>query len=141
MEDIFYYYLDKNSGILLVCGRFSYAIRKTLKMDDLKELKYILYYKRLNDKKIYSLSKEVLRCAKLGDRISINIINSAADKLFNMVDILIRRLNMYDNKYNLCLTGSIVDYGDYITNPLCDRIYSRYDNIEVFTHNNFITKD
>lgn len=193
MEDIFYYYLDKNSGILLVCGRFSYAIGinsleekltvggwgskliddgseyyiglaaikaaiaeyemlggktilseaiiKNLRLEDLKELKYILYYKKLNDKRIYSLSKEVLRCAKLGDRISINIISSAADKLFNMTDILIRRLNMYDTKYNLCLTGSIVEYGDYITNPLCDRIYSRYDNIEVFTHNNFRIED
>ena len=190
---MFYYYLDKKSGILLVCDTFSYAvgvnsegekltiggwgsrllddgseyyiglcaikaaiseyemlggktqltegIKNRLKIEDLNELKYILYYKKLNDKKIYSLSKEVLRCAKLGDRISINIINSAADKLFNMIDILIRRLNMYGTKYNLCLTGSIVRFGEYITEPLCDRIYSRYDNIEIFTHNNFKAKN
>jgi N-acetylglucosamine kinase len=193
MEDIFYYYLDKKSGILLVCDRFSYAvgvnssgekltiggwssrllddgseyyiglsaikaaiseyemlggktilseaIKARLKLEDLNELKYILYYKKLNDKKIHSLSKEVFRCAQLGDRISLNIINSAASKLFYMIDILIRRLNMYDTKYNLCITGSIVKHGEYIINPLCDKIYSRYDNIEVFTHNNFKTNE
>lgn len=190
---MFYYYLDKNSGILLMCDRFSYAvgvnsegerltiggwgsrliedgseyyiglsaikaaiseyemlggrtqlteaIKNKLKVKNLNELKYILYYKTLNDKKIQSLSKEVLKCARQGDRISLNIINSAADKLFNMTDILIRRLNMYDKKYNLCLTGSIVCFDEYITNPLCDKIYNRYDNIEVFTHKIMLTKE
>ncbi|WP_202748593.1 BadF/BadG/BcrA/BcrD ATPase family protein [Clostridium rhizosphaerae] len=190
---MFYYYLDKNSGILLMCDRFSYAvgvnsegerltiggwgsrliedgseyyiglsaikaaiseyemlggrtqlteaIKDKLKVKNLNELKYILYYKTLNDKKIQSLSKEVLKCARQGDRISLNIINSAADKLFNMADILIRRLNMYDKKYSLCLTGSIVCFDEYITNPLCDKIYNRYDNIEVFTHKIMVTKE
>lgn len=111
------------------------AIKSKLRLEDLSELKYILYYKRLSRKKICSLGKEVLKCAKLGDRISINIFNSASEKLFNMADILIRRLSMYDTKYNLCLTGSVTKFEEYIISPLWDKIYNRYDNIEAFVYN------
>lgn len=115
-------------------------IKNRLKINTLDELKYILYNKKLNDKKILSLSKEVLNCAQKGDRMSISILSSAADKLFNIIDIIIRRLNMYDCKYNLCLTGSVINFGTYITQPLCDKIYNKYDNIEIFTYNNFDNK-
>ncbi|MCM0650972.1 hypothetical protein NBE98_21675 [Clostridium swellfunianum] len=186
---MFRYYLDSNSGILLVGGRCSYAfgvnnigqsitiggwdsrivedgseyymglcaikaaiaeyemlggktiltdkVKSQLKIDSLEELKYILYYKRLTDRKILALSKEVLECAKEGDRISLSIIKSASEKLFNMVDIIVRRLSMYDCKYNLCFTGSILKFDSYITQPFCDKINNRYDNIDVFTYNNF----
>lgn len=109
-------------------------IKKLLSIDDIRELKYILFYKRLTDKKILSISKEVLYCTQQGDRISNNIIRSAGDKLFNLADVIIRRLNLYDRKYQLCLTGSITRFGGYIIEPLCDKIYNRYDNIEIFTY-------
>jgi N-acetylglucosamine kinase-like BadF-type ATPase len=112
-------------------------VKNKFKINTLDELKYILCDKKLNDKKILSLSREVLNCAQNGDRISISILSGAADKLFNMVDIIIRRLNMYDCKYDLCLSGSVINFGLYITQPLCDKIYNKYDNIEVFTYNNF----
>jgi N-acetylglucosamine kinase-like BadF-type ATPase len=115
-------------------------VKNNFKINTLDELKYILNYKKLNDKKILSLSREVLNCAQKDDRISISILSNAADKLFNMVDIIIKRLNMYDSKYDLCLTGSVVSFGTYITQPLCDKIYNRYDNIEIFTYNNFDNK-
>jgi N-acetylglucosamine kinase-like BadF-type ATPase len=115
-------------------------VKNKLKINTLDELKCILYDKKLNDKKIFSLSREVLNCAQKGDRISISILSSAADKLFNMIDIIIRRLNMYDCKYDLCLTGSVINFGSYITQPLCDKIYNKYDNIEIFTYNNFDNK-
>lgn len=192
MENMFRYYLDNNSGILLVSDRCSYAVgvnslgqritiggwdsrivddgseyyiglctikaaiaeyemlggktklteqvKNELKIGSLEELKYILYYKRLTDKKILGLSKAVLNCAEQGDRISLNILNSAADKLFNMTDIIVRRLSMYDLRYNLCLTGSILRFGNYIVEPLCDKINNRYDNIDIFTYNNFNNK-
>lgn len=189
VENMFQYYLDNTSGILLVSDRCSYAtgvnslgqklsiggwdsrivddgseyyiglgavkavileyemlggktmltelVKSQLKISNMEELKYILYYKKLTDRKILSLSKEVLNCAVKGDRISLNIISSAADKLFIMTDIIVRRLSMYDRNYNLCLTGSILRFGEYITQPLYDKINNRYDNIEIFTHNNF----
>lgn len=112
-------------------------VKNEFKIKSLEELKYILYYKRLTDKKILELSNQVLKCAKQGDRISQSILNSAAEKLFNMIDIIVRRLNMYDCQYNLCLTGGILKFGEYIIQPLCDKINRRYDNIEVFTYNNF----
>lgn len=192
MENMFSHCLDKDSGILLVSDRCSYAVginslghkltvggwdsrlvddgseyyiglsaikaaiaeyemlggktilteqvKNQLKIDTLQELKYILYYKKLTDKRILSLSKEVLSCAQKGDRISLSILNSAAEKLFNMVDIIIRRLSMYDRKYDLCLTGSVINFGENLMQPLCDKIINRYDNIEIFTYNNFDNK-
>jgi N-acetylglucosamine kinase-like BadF-type ATPase len=188
MEHLFNYYLDDNSGILLVSNRCSYAVginragqklliggwdsrfvddgseyyiglsaikaaiaeyemlggrtnlteqvKTQLKITTLEELKYILSSKKLSDKKIMKLSNEVLKCAENGDRISQSILNCAAERLFNMIDIIVRRLNMYDCKYNLCLAGGIIKFGEYIIEPLCDKIYNRYDNIEIFTHNN-----
>jgi N-acetylglucosamine kinase-like BadF-type ATPase len=115
-------------------------VKDQLKINNLDELKYILYYRKLSEKKILSLSKEVLKCAEQNDRISLNIVNNAAQKLFDLADIIIRRLNMYDIKYNLCLTGSITKFNSYITQPLYDKIYNRYDNIEIFTYNNFNNK-
>ncbi len=191
MENMFYYCLGNNSGILLFSESYSYAVginslgerltiggwdsrllddgseyfiglnaikaaiaeyemlggktilteqvKNKLKITSLEELKYIFHYKykKLSDIKISNLSKVVLDCAKKDDRISLSILSSAADRLFNMVDIIIRRLNMYDCKYNLFLAGNISKFGEYITQPLCDKISNRYDNIEIFTHNNF----
>lgn len=110
-------------------------IRELLKLEDISELKYILYNKKLTDRRLIRISKEVLNCTQKGDRISHNILKSAAGKLFEMTDVIVRRLSMYDRKYQLCLTGGITEFGEYITEPLCDRIYSRYDNIEIFTYN------
>jgi N-acetylglucosamine kinase-like BadF-type ATPase len=193
MENMFYYCLGNNSGILLVSDRCSYAVgvnslgekltiggwntkltddgseyyiglsaikaaiseyemlggktilteqvKSQFKVNSLDELKYILYNNKISDRKILNLSKAVLNCARQEDRISLSILNSAADKLFNMIDIVIRRLNMYDCRYRLCVTGSIVNYDTYITQPLYDKINNRYDNIEVFTYNNFDNKD
>lgn len=112
-------------------------VKKIFKISSLEELKYILYYKKLCDGKILSLSKAVLDCAEQGDRISLCILKCASDKLFNMIDIVVRRLSMYDIKYRLCLTGSVIKFDKYIIQPLCDKINSRYDNIEFFTYNNF----
>lgn len=111
------------------------AVKKQLKVKDIEELKNNLCFGKISDKKICSISEDVLNCALLGDRISINIVSKASEKLFNMVDIIVRRLNMYDQKYNICLTGSITRFGDYILEPLCDKIYSRYDNLQIFTYN------
>lgn len=116
------------------------CVKKQLKLHTFDELRYALYYRKLNDKRICILSEEVLRCAQKGDRISINIINKAAEKLFNMVDIIIRRLNMYDSKYKLYFAGSTCKFGAYIIEPLYDKIYNRYDNIEIFAYNNLKDK-
>jgi N-acetylglucosamine kinase-like BadF-type ATPase len=110
-------------------------VKNNLKIQDIGELKHKLYYKKITDKRVLAISKEVHNCAELGDRISISIFNSAAEKLFNMADVMIRRLNMYDSKYKMCITGNIVSFGEYIMKPLCDKIYGRYDNIEIFTYN------
>jgi N-acetylglucosamine kinase-like BadF-type ATPase len=115
---------------------FTEQVKRQFKINTLDELRYILSNKKLGDKKILNLSKEVLNCARQGDRICLGILNNSAEKLFNMVDIIIRRLNMYDCKYKLCLTGSIIKFDTYVIKPLCDKINNRYDNIEVFTYNN-----
>jgi N-acetylglucosamine kinase-like BadF-type ATPase len=120
--------------------RLTEQVKSELKIGNLEELKYILYYKRLTDKRILSLSSAVLNCAEQGDRISLSILNTSADKLFNMTDIIVRRLSMYDIRYNLFLAGSILKFGNHIIEPLFDKINNRYDNIDIFTYNNFNNK-
>lgn len=112
----------------------SETVIRQLNIKDIGELKYQLQHRKINDKKICSLSCEVLNCARLGDRISINIINKASERLFDMVDIIVRRLYMYDQSYSLCLSGSIAGFREFILEPLCDKIYKRYDNLTVFTY-------
>jgi N-acetylglucosamine kinase-like BadF-type ATPase len=116
------------------------GVKKRLKIESINELRYAFYYRKLTENRICTLSSEVLRCAQKGDRISVGIINKAAEKLFNMVDIIIRRLNMYDSEYKLYFAGSTCKFGAYIIEPLYDKIYSRYDNIEIITYNNLEDK-
>lgn len=98
---------------------------------DINMLKSVLYKEEFNIKQIAALSKSVLKGAVIKDNICLQIIDETAGYLFNMADIVIKRLNMKYSGYDLCLTGGINNFGDYIIEPLSNRVKERYKNISV----------
>ena len=100
-------------------------------ISDINMLKREVYKEGLNTKKIASLSKAVLKGATLGDTVSLGIIEESSHHLFKLVDVIIKKLDMSDGNYELCLTGGINNFGDYIMKPLKFMIYEKYHNISI----------
>lgn len=100
-------------------------------INDIDLLKTVVYSKGLQTKKIASLSRAVLRGAETGDRVCMDIIRDSAEQLYRMAEIIIRKLKMTDTEYDLCLTGGISSFGEYIYAPLRNRVNVKYKNIKV----------
>lgn len=106
-------------------------ILEYFEIDGINMLKKAVYKDGINAKLIASLSKFVLKGAEEGDAVSLKILNESATHLFDMANIIIKRLNMFDGEYELCLTGGISNFGDYILDPLSNMIYEKYKNISL----------
>ncbi len=100
-------------------------------IDHINMLKKELYKEGLNTKRIASLSKSVLRGAELKDNVALAIINESSVHLYKLAELIIKKLEMTDDHYKLCLTGGISNFGKYILNPLTAMLHENYDNITV----------
>lgn len=106
-------------------------VLECFEINDINLLKSVVYRDGLPTKKIASLSRAVLAGAKAGDRVCLDIINDSAEQLYKMAELIIKKLKMTDAQYDLCLTGGIGNFGDYIFVPLTNRVNVKYKNIKV----------
>jgi len=100
-------------------------------INDIDLLKSVVYKNGLQTRKIASLGKAVLKGARAGDKVCLDIISESAEQLYKMAETIIRRLKMTDIGYELCLTGGISCFGDYMLAPLTNMVNAKYKNIKV----------
>lgn len=101
------------------------------KINRVNELKSIVYKNGINTKEIASMSYEVLKGAQYKDNVCLNIIEESARYLSELAGIIIKKLQMDDGNYNLCLTGGIRNFGNLLTDPLQKFIAEKYTNISM----------
>lgn len=106
-------------------------IMKTLGLNEIPELRRAIYSKEFDRKAIGNLSRIVHESALEGDSVSIEIINDAARHLADLVNRVVKRLQMYDGEYEAILTGGASNFGDLILIPFTEFIKKENININV----------
>ncbi|MCM0646915.1 hypothetical protein NBE98_00830 [Clostridium swellfunianum] len=109
----------------------SNLILEAFNIKSINDLKSFLYNGSCGVKEIAALSKLVKYGAENHDFVCKDIANDCAYKLFQLAEGVINRLEMYDEKYNLCLTGGISNFKGLILNPLNELLENKYLNIHI----------
>lgn len=104
-------------------------IKSLMKINDINELKKVLYDGSFKTRDIASLSKLVKYGAEQNDKVCECIIGECAKKLFLLADAVIKKLDMENESCDISLTGGIKNFGTLIIEPLREMIESRYLNI------------
>jgi len=81
-----------------------------------------VYVKRISVADIASLAPLVVKAAKEGDKIALNILNSAAKELALAATAVIRKLRMEKDDFDVGTIGGVFKAGNLILEPLKNEI-------------------
>jgi N-acetylglucosamine kinase-like BadF-type ATPase len=105
-------------------------IMKELGLKKVPELRRLIYSKDFDRTIIANLSNLVHESAIEGDPASVNIVNTAAAHLAELVNRVVEQLKMYDGDYDAVLTGGVSNFKDLILVPFTESIERENINIK-----------
>jgi len=107
----------------------SKTILEDLNIKNISELIKWAYSDSFSKDKIAAIAKTVCRTAKIGDRISIKILEEEAMEAVNSVTGVVNKLNLADKKFDLVFVGNVFKCEKYFKSVLMKKLKSKLTKI------------
>ena len=107
----------------------SKTILEDLNIKNISELIKWAYSDSFSKDKIAAIAKTVCRTAKIGDRISIKILEEEAMEAVNSVTVVVNKLNLADKKFDLVFVGNAFKCEKYFKSVLMKKLKSKLTKI------------
>lgn len=107
----------------------SKTILEDLNIKNISELIKWAYSNSFSKDKIAAIAKTVCRTAKIGDRISIKILEEEAMEAVNSVTVVANKLNLADKKFDIVFVGNVFKCEKYFKSVLVKKLKSKFTKI------------
>jgi len=97
-------------------------VKRHLDLSIMEDIMDRVYVKRINVAEIASLAPLVVKAAKEGDKIALNILNSAAKELALAATAVIIKLRMEKDDFDVGTIGGVFKAGNLILEPVKNEI-------------------
>ncbi|MDQ7826563.1 MAG: BadF/BadG/BcrA/BcrD ATPase family protein [Candidatus Eremiobacteraeota bacterium] len=116
-------------------GPDTLLVQKVLKKYDipsLNEMVPIVYHKDFTRNTIASVAELVFEAAEEGDEISRQLLTQAADELYGLVDVLLKRLRFPEGqRITIVLTGGLFHEGSPLIGMIRGRLHDRAEVVKI----------